>query len=142
MEAILTVADHRESRAARLPILIVDDEPDTCNLMVKFLSVLGYEAEAALDGHTALRLVDCRKYGLAIIDYEMPGMNGVDLYRRIRRARPELAAVFVTGHTTIDVVFPAVEAGVLRVFQKPVDFQELIPVLEENLAAGGSTSSA
>jgi DNA-binding response OmpR family regulator len=141
MEAILTVADRRESRAARLPILIVDDEPDTCNFMVKFLSALGYQAEAAQDGHTALRLVDYYQYGLAIIDYEMPGMNGVDLYRRIRRARPELAAVFVTGHTTIDVVFPAIEAGVLRVFQKPVDFRELIPVLEENLAAGGSKSS-
>jgi two-component system, NtrC family, response regulator HydG len=141
MEAILTVANRRESRAARLPILIVDDEPDTCHLMVKFLSALGYQAEAAQDGHTALRLVDYYQYGLAIIDYEMPGMNGVDLYRRIRRARPELAAVFVTGHTTIDVVFPAIEAGVLRVFQKPVDFRELIPVLEENLAAGGSKSS-
>jgi DNA-binding NtrC family response regulator len=140
MEAILTVADRRESRADRLPVLIVDDEPDTGNLMAKFLSALGYQAHAAQDGHTALRLVDCCNYGLVIIDYEMPGMNGVDLYRRIRRARPELAAVFVTGHTTIDVVFPAVEAGVLRVFQKPVDFRELIPVLEDNLAAGGSMS--
>jgi DNA-binding NtrC family response regulator len=135
MEAILTVPDDRVSRAAKRPILVVDDEPDSCNLMVKFLSALGFKAEAAYDGRTALRLVDCRRFGLAILDYEMPGMNGVDLYRRIRRARPELAAVFVTGHTTIDVVFPAVEAGVLRVFPKPVDFKELIPVLEDNLAA-------
>ena len=141
MEASLTMADRRESRGARLPILIVDDEPDTCDIMVKFLSALGYRAEAALDGHAALQLVDRCQFGLAILDYEMPGMNGVDLYRRIRRARPELAAVFVTGHTTIDVVFPAVEAGVLRVFQKPVDFKELIPVLEENLAAGKSKPS-
>ena len=140
MEAILDLAERRGSRAASLPILIVDDEPDTGNLMVKFLSALGYQAQAAQDGYTALQLVDRCRYGLVIIDYEMPGMNGVDLYRRIRRARPELAAVFVTGHTTIDVVFPAVEAGVLRVFQKPVDFRELIPVLEDNLAAGGSMS--
>jgi DNA-binding NtrC family response regulator len=134
MEAMSTEANCRDSRAAGLPILIVDDEPDTCNLMVKFLSALGYQAESAQDGYTALRLVDRCKYGLAILDYEMPGMNGVDLYRRIRRARPELAAVFVTGHTTIDVVFPAIEAGVLRVFPKPVDFKDLVALLEEYLA--------
>ena len=141
MEAISTEANCRVPRAAKLPILIVDDESDTCNIMVKFLSAMGYQAEGALDGHTALQLVDRCQFGLAILDYEMPGMNGVDLYRRIRRARPELAAVFVTGHTTIDVVFPAVEAGVLRVFSKPVDFKDLIPVLDEYLAPVGSALS-
>jgi DNA-binding response OmpR family regulator len=108
--------------------------------MAKFLSALGYQADAAQDGWTALRLVDGRRYGLAILDYEMPGMNGVDLFRRIRRARPELAAVFVTGHTTIDVVFPAVEAGVVRIFPKPVDFRELMPVIDEQLSTAGRMS--
>ena len=135
MGSVSTASDCRESRADRLPILIVDDELDTCSLMAKLLIALGYQADAAQDGRVALRLVDCRRYGLAILDYEMPGMNGVDLFRRIRRARPDLAAVFVTGHTTIDVVFPAIEAGVLRIFPKPVDFKELIPVIEEHLGA-------
>lgn len=137
MGSVSTTAECRESRADRLPILIVDDEPDTCKLMAKLLSALGYQADAAQDGRTALRLVDCRQYGLAILDYEMPGMNGVDLFRRIRRARPDLVAVFVTGHTTIDVVFPAIEAGILRIFPKPVDFKELIPVIEEHLGCCG-----
>jgi DNA-binding NtrC family response regulator len=137
MRSTSIAADCRRSRADRLPILIVDDEADACNLMAKLLLALGYQADAAQDGRTALRLVDCRRYGLAILDYEMPGMNGVDLFRRIRRARPDLAAVFVTGHTTIDVVFPAIEAGILRIFPKPVDFKELIPVLEEHLGGGG-----
>jgi len=133
MESASIASYDRVSRVDRLPILIVDDELDTCSLMAKLLIALGYQADAAQDGRVALRLVDCRRYGLAILDYEMPGMNGVDLFRRIRRARPDLAAVFVTGHTTIDVVFPAIEAGVLRIFPKPVDFKELIPVIEEHL---------
>ncbi len=140
METFSTVTDCRESRAVRSRILVVDDEPDTCNLMTKFLTALGYEADAAQDGRTALRLVDCCQYGMAILDYEMPGMNGVDLYRRIRRARPDLGAVFLTGHTTIDVVFPAVEAGVLRIFSKPVDFKELIPIIDEQLNAAKQVS--
>ncbi len=141
MGAISTEAKYRNTSAGQLPVLIVDDDPETCILMVRFLSALGYQAESAQDVRTAMWLVDQCKYGLAILDYEMPGMNGVDLYRRIRRARPDLAAVFLTGHTTINVVFPAVEAGVLRVFAKPVDFKELIPVLEEHLTVVGAGAS-
>lgn len=118
----------------QLPILVVDDEPDACNLMAKLLSAFGYSVDVAYDGRSALKLVDQRKYGLAILDYEMPGMNGVDLFRRIRRARPSMAAVFVTGHTTIDVVFPAIEAGVLRVISKPADFKELLPIVQGHLS--------
>ena len=135
MESVSSVAD----RTAKLPILVVDDEPDTCSTMCKLLSALGYQADAVQDGDAALQLVDCRQYGLAILDYEMPTMNGVDLFRRIHQRRPDLAAVFVTGHTTIDVVFPAVEAGVLRIFSKPVDFRQLLPVIEERLKFAGPT---
>jgi DNA-binding NtrC family response regulator len=63
----------------------------------------------------------------------MPGMNGVDLFRRMRRVRPELAAVFLTGAMTIDPVYPATEAGVLRVVSKPADFEELLPILKDRL---------
>jgi two-component system response regulator HydG len=119
----------------KLPILVVDDQVEACDLMAKLLKALGYEVDVAYDGRAALALVDQRQYGLAILDYEMPGMNGVDLFRRIRRARPNLAAVFVTGYTTIDVVFPAIEAGVLHVMSKPADFQQLLPIIEDHLNA-------
>lgn len=117
----------------RLPILIVDDAPEAGPLLAKLLSAWGYEADVAQNGHAALRFVEDREYGIAIIDYRMPGMNGVELFRRMRRLRPELAAVFVTGYPTIDVVYPAIEAGILRVLSKPVDFQELVPIIDEHL---------
>ena len=117
----------------KLPILIVDDNRDACSMLSRLLSAFGYESNVAYDGRTALTMVAQQDYGIAIIDYQMPGLNGVDLYRQMRDLRPDLAAVFVTGHTTIDVVYPAIEAGVLRVLSKPVDFQELVPILEEHL---------
>jgi DNA-binding NtrC family response regulator len=118
---------------SKLPILVVDDDPDVCFLMAKLLSVWGYEVDTAHNGRAALQFVEQRRYGIAVIDYQMPGMNGVDLFRRMRRARPELSAVFLTGFPTIDVVYPAIEAGVLRVLPKPADFQELLPILEAHL---------
>ena len=52
----------------------------------------------------------------------------------MRQIHPDLAGVFLTGYTTIDVVYSAIEAGVLRVLAKPVDFAELLPIIEEHTA--------
>ncbi len=117
------------------PILVVDDNPDACAGAAKLLWAWGYQADVAYDGPSALQLVDQRKYALAIIDYQLPGMNGVELFRRLRQTQPDIAGIFLTGFTTIDVVYPAIEAGILRVLSKPVDFNELMPIVEEHIGA-------
>ena len=117
-----------------LPILLVDDEQDACDMMVKLLSAWGCQTDVAYDGQAALQLVEQKRYGVAIIDYLLPGMNGVELFRRMRQLQPDIAGVFLTGFTTIDVVYPAIEAGILHVFSKPADFKELLPILKGHLA--------
>ena len=112
-------------------ILIVDDNSDACAMAAKMLWTWEYQADIALDGFTALDLVEKNSYALAIIDYQMPGMNGVELFRRMRKLQPEIKGIFLTGFTTIDVVYPAIEAGILRVLPKPVDYEELMPLIEE-----------
>jgi two-component system response regulator (stage 0 sporulation protein F) len=121
-----------------LPILVVDDDPDAGAIMAKLFTAFGYDAEVARDGASALRMIEQKRFGIAIIDYRMPGMNGVELLRRMRELHSELAAIFLTGYTTIDVVYPAIEAGVLRVLAKPADFQELIPIVREHLGEGSA----
>jgi YesN/AraC family two-component response regulator len=90
-----------------------------------------YQVDVAYDGFSALELVEHTPYALALIDYRMPGMNGVDLYGRIRKLRPEVVGVFLTGFATIDTVYPAIQVGVQRVLAKPASFDELIEVVEE-----------
>ena len=115
-----------------LPILIVDDNADACEMAAKMLLRSGdYQVETACDGPTALELVKAHPFALAIIDYAMPGMNGVELFRRMRQIRPDIKGIFLTGFITIDVVFPAIDAGILRVLAKPIDFDELMPVVEQ-----------
>ncbi len=113
-------------------ILFVDDNRDARDLMAALLTGMGYETDVAQDGAAALARIQAKPYGIVILDFQMPGMNGVELFRRMRQIRPDLAGMFLTGYTTIDVVFPAIEAGVLHVLSKPVDFQELLPILEEH----------
>jgi two-component system response regulator (stage 0 sporulation protein F) len=115
-----------------LPILIVDDNADACEMAAKMIQCSGnYQVETACDGLTALELVKAHPFALTIIDYAMPGMNGVELFRRMRQIRPEIKGIFLTGFTTIDVVFPAIDAGILRVLAKPIDFDELMPVVDQ-----------
>ena len=116
----------------KLPILIVDDNLDSCQTEAKLLRWAGdYETDIAQDVYTALMHVKAKDYALAIIDYQMPEMNGVELFRRMKEIRPNLKAIFVTGYGTLDVVYSAIDAGVLRVLAKPVDFEELIPVIDD-----------
>jgi DNA-binding NtrC family response regulator len=118
-----------------LPILLVDDNPDAGPLMARLLAAWGYESDVVQDGAHALELMDRKRYGLAIVDYLMPGMNGVELFQRMHARDPKLTGILLTGYTTIDVVYPAIEAGVLRVLPKPADFQELLPILQEHLGS-------
>jgi CheY-like chemotaxis protein len=112
-------------------ILIVDDDRSSCEIISKILSLRGYRVDVAYDGPTALELVQKKTYGLALIDYRMPGMDGVELYRRIRQMAPDVVGVFVTGFPTIDTVYPAIAVGVERVIAKPAGSNELIQVIEE-----------
>jgi CheY-like chemotaxis protein len=114
-------------------VLIVDDDRTSCEILAKILSLRGYRVDAAHDGYTALEMVQHGDYGLALIDYRMPGMDGVELYRRIREMRPSLVGVFVTGFPTIDTVYPAIAVGVQRVIAKPAGSTELLSVIEEFL---------
>lgn len=123
--------NRKESPGERARILVVDDDRATCVMIAKMLSLRGYAVDVAHDGQDALEKIQEKEYALALIDYRMPGMDGVELYRRVRQVRPEVAGVFLTGYPTIDTVFPAIEVGVERVLAKPADSDELFEVVEQ-----------
>jgi CheY-like chemotaxis protein len=85
----------------------------------------------AYGGHAALQLVQQQPYGLALLDYRMPGIAGLELYRRIRQLRPSVVAVFVTAFASSNVMDEARTVGVRNVLRKSVDFEELLPLVEE-----------
>ena len=112
-------------------LLVVDDDRANCAVISQVLTGMGYTVDVANDGPSALELVEQNDYDLALLDYQMPGMDGVELFQRIRELRPDMLGVFLTAYTRIDTVFSAIDAGAFRVLSKPVDFNELVPILEE-----------
>jgi CheY-like chemotaxis protein len=112
-------------------ILLVDDDRDTCASMSDVISDLGYLVDVAHDGPAPLELSRRQPYGLALLDYKLPGKDGVELYGHIKRVRANTVGVLVTGFAADDTVQAALGAGIRRVLAKPVDFGRLIPLIEE-----------
>jgi len=127
----MTLSKARASVATSHRILIVDDDRSSCEIIAKILSRRSYDVDVAYNGDAALELIQQRDYGLALIDYRMPGMDGVELFRRIRELRPNLAGVFVTGFLTNETIYAAISMGVERVIGKPAGSDELLSVIEE-----------
>ena len=78
-------------------ILVVDDEVDTCRNLSDILTDLGYRVDVAHDGLTALELVRQKPYDVALLDLKMPGMDGLTLYREIKKVRAGTVAIVVTA---------------------------------------------
>ncbi len=112
-------------------ILVVDDDRETCISMSDILTDLGYKVDTATDGFAALELSGRSLYRLALLDYKMPGMDGVELYRYLKQAQAETVGVLVTGFAADTTVQEAIRAGFRHVLPKPVDFGQLIPLVEE-----------
>jgi two-component system, NtrC family, response regulator HydG len=114
-------------------ILVVDDEVDTCRNLSDILTDLGYHVDVAHDGPTALELVKKKAYDIALLDLRMPGMDGLKLYRQIKKLQASTVAIVVTAYATSDTAEEALSAGAWRVLPKPVDFPKLLGLVDEAL---------
>lgn len=112
-------------------ILVVDDDVDTCNNLMDILTDMGYAVDIAHDGPQALELVRRKPYDVALLDLKMPGMDGVTLYREIRKIQASAVALVVTAFASGNSAEQALAAGAWKVLSKPVDFPRLHALVAE-----------
>jgi two-component system response regulator HydG len=114
-------------------LLVVDDEPDTCANLSDIFTDLGYEVDVAYDGPSALSLIAEKVYDVALLDLKMPGMSGLDLYRRIREISAGTVAIVVTAYAASETAKAVTEAGAWKIVSKPVDLAFLHRLVDEAL---------
>jgi DNA-binding NtrC family response regulator len=110
-------------------VLIVDDEDSLLLSLVANLELEGFEVVAAPDGARALELVQKERFDLLLTDVRMPGMNGVDLFRQIRRLCPEMPVILMTAYAVEALIDEAIQEGVFTVLPKPFDIEHVIAAL-------------
>ena len=112
-------------------VLLVDDDKDTCASMSDIFLDIGYTVDMAYDGKGALELSGRHQYSLALLDYNMPGMDGLELCRRLKNSQPSIVVALITAFSSIATTEAAAEAGVRCSLLKPVNFSVLMPLVAE-----------
>lgn len=107
-------------QALRKKILVVDDDPVIGRSFDRVLSESGYEVSTAHDGPQALASMNREDYDVVFTDIKMPGMDGLELAERIRKTRPWVPVVIITGYGTPANVERAEAAGVAGFLDKPL----------------------
>ncbi|OGW72134.1 MAG: hypothetical protein A2Y02_03370 [Omnitrophica bacterium GWA2_52_12] len=113
-------------------ILIVDDEEILIQTISKLLERCGYQTARASTGQDALSMAESEKIDLIICDMRMPGMNGVETVTEIRKLKPEMPVVFVTGYADQKIEALAQTLKPLAYIHKPFDIQELLGTLKKH----------
>lgn len=121
------------TRPALHRILVVNDDKDICRNLSDILSDLGYHVNFAFDGFSALELVRQQPYDVALLDLKMPGMDGLTLYREIKKQRAGTVSLLVTAYASPETADAALSAGAWKVVAKPVDFRKLLGFVDEVL---------
>jgi len=99
-------------------VLIVDDEPDYLSIIQERIESWGYEAVKAQGGKQALAIIEENLADIVILDYFMPGMDGVTVLKEIRRLNKDLAVIMLTAHPDVKGIKSAQELGVSSFISK------------------------
>ena len=114
------------------PILVVDDNSDNRRLLEYMLRRGGYLSRLAASPQEALSSYDVTM-PVAILDLTMPGMDGIELFRRLRQVNPSLQAIVVTAYGSVERAVEAMKAGAMDFLSKPVTSEVLLALVEKAL---------
>lgn len=106
-------------------LLIVEDETALCNSIAEGLRMDGYEVDCCQDGLEASQLCEVEPYDLILLDLNLPGMDGMDLLRRLRRNDAETRVLILSARGQIRDKVEALDAGANDYLTKPFHFEEL-----------------
>ncbi len=107
-------------------VLVCDDEPHIREPVAIYLRQNGFEVDTAVDGRDGVEKFAKKDYFLVITDINMPGLTGIEVLAEVKRQRPDVDVVMITGNVDLDYAINAIKAGAYDYFRKPFDFEDVL----------------
>ncbi len=117
----------------RASILVVDDEQVILDLFLRVLGTKGHKVTTAKDGYQAIEEVKKDRFDIIFLDIVMPGINGLETYRKIKELDPNVPTVMMTGYSVEELIEQAMSEGVQGCLYKPFSIVEIIKTVEKVL---------
>ena len=115
----------RKWRKNKLRLLVVEDEKKLCDMIAKSLHQAGYEVDTCNDGEEALDMIYAEMYDLIVLDLNLPGMDGMDILRELRKENEETKVLILSARSQIADKVDGLDAGANDYMEKPFHLQEL-----------------
>jgi len=114
-------------------ILLIDDDESFRKILDYNLNKEGYEVVCAPDGKKGLKRLETESFGVVITDIKMPGMDGMEVLRRVKTQHPETLVIMITAHGSIEMAVEAMREGAYDYITKPLNRDALFMTLEKAL---------
>ena len=114
-------------------ILVVDDEASIRQSLSGLLSDEGFEILTASNGYEALKVIDAESPDLVLLDIWMPGMDGIETLKEIKKESPYIQVIIITGHGTIETAVQATKLGAFDFIEKPLSIDKVIVAINNAL---------
>jgi two-component system, OmpR family, response regulator len=112
-------------------ILVVDDEDDFRETIVKRLQKRKMMVRGAESGEKALELIAAQPFDVVVLDVKMPGLDGIDTLREIKKRRPLIEVILLTGHASMESGIEGMKLGAYDYVMKPANLEELIEKMRQ-----------
>ncbi len=107
------------------PVLVVDDEKNIRLTFSETMTQMGFDTRTASNGEEALTKMQGTEFDLVLLDLRMPGMDGIEVLRRIRERYPKVRVIMITAHGTVESAVEAMKLGAVDFIQKPCTPDEI-----------------
>ena len=114
-------------------ILVVDDEPSIVQSLSGLLSDEGFEVTSAANGYEALQHIENEAPDLILLDIWMPGIDGIETLKEIKKNNPQIQVIMITGHGTIETAVQATKEGAFDFIEKPLSIDKVIVAINNAL---------
>jgi len=114
-------------------VLIVDDEPSIVQSLKALLTDEGFEVITASNGYEALKLIESESPDLVLLDIWMPGIDGIETLKEIKKDNPFIQVIIITGHGTIETAVNATKLGAYDLIEKPLSIEKVIVAINNAL---------